>query len=354
MGSHRASRPSSSPPRMVGPPRWPATHSTSARDALYQARLSEIAVASQVRSTRSLELLKAQFALEKARADHDLAEASAREEATRAAAAAEDDADRASSAAYSAAVLDVAKGSHERARGSAEFVQKAATAIFGLYTGALTLSFSVTEAPLPVRGLLPSVFLGLAVVLATGYLAYLTRGGSVPDPQHAQGREQAELERVRTFVVWTRNSTMVRVWMLRASVIALAVGTIVLPLPFLTLATAAPDTATQDATECTAPLVRDPATGACIVPWPDPPPASAGPVELRELLYQAQVEEAAVARDTARETAASAPAADDSWVLWWVGGVGLALVLVVPALTALGSWIVRSLQQRAARRTAAS
>lgn len=346
----RASRPATQAARLARASTWPVPHSPSARDSLYKARLDQIAAEAEARHARSLEVLKAELALEKASVEHELAESAALAEADREAAAAEDSADRASSASYVAAVMEVAKGSHERTRSSAEFVQKAATAIFGLYTGALTLSFSVTAAPLPVRGILPSVFLGLSVVLASAYLAYLTRGGAVPDPEHARGREQAELERARTYVTWTRDSTMVRVWMLRASVIALAVGTIVLPLPFLTLSSpGAGVDAPQNTATCAAPLVADIASDACVPPWPDPPPEIAGPVELRELLYQAQVSEAATEREAARDSAVE-PAADDTWVLWWVGGVGLGLVLLVPALTAGGSRIVRRVQSRATQR----
>lgn len=64
-------------------------------------------------------------------------------------------------------IFDVAKGSIDRARAGAEKVQTAATAIAGLYTTVLGVSFSVTEKPLPGRGLIAPIFLGAAIVAST-------------------------------------------------------------------------------------------------------------------------------------------------------------------------------------------
>lgn len=76
------------------------------------------------------------------------------------------------------AYLDVAKGQLDRARANAEFVVKAASTIGGAYALVLGLSFSINKDvnhPLPSRGLAPTIFLGLSIVLATAYLAYITR-----------------------------------------------------------------------------------------------------------------------------------------------------------------------------------
>ena len=62
------------------------------------------------------------------------------------------------------ALLDVAKGTLDRARANADLVQKASAALVPLYTGALALAFSVGDHPLPLRGLIPTILLGLAVV----------------------------------------------------------------------------------------------------------------------------------------------------------------------------------------------
>jgi superfamily II helicase len=72
-------------------------------------------------------------------------------------------------------VSDVARNSIERSRDSAKYVQTAAVAIAGLYSGLLGLVFSITSNPLPIRGVYATAFLGLAVALATAYLAFIKR-----------------------------------------------------------------------------------------------------------------------------------------------------------------------------------
>ena len=73
---------------------------------------------------------------------------------------------------FHSTIIEVAKGGIERARDSAKYVQTAATAIMAVYTGVLALVFSVTDNPLPLRGAWAAVFLGLAIALATAYLAF--------------------------------------------------------------------------------------------------------------------------------------------------------------------------------------
>jgi len=53
-------------------------------------------------------------------------------------------------------------------------VQKAAAAIAALYTPLLGVVFSVNDNPLPSRGVIPVLFLGLAILSSTAYLAYQT------------------------------------------------------------------------------------------------------------------------------------------------------------------------------------
>ncbi len=306
------------------------------RDELFKKRI-------ELGQLLALERAKARVASRKAQADHDLAEIAAHAESVRKRIEAEEAADRASSAAYCQAVIELAKGGLDRVRGAAEFVQKAAAAVFALYTGALTVSFSVTDEPLPSRGILPSVFLGFAIVLATAYLAFLTRGQVVAHPKPADGRAQAELNRAAAYVHWVNESRLARAWMLQSSVIALAIGVLVLPAPFLRLPQLASTSATVPAS-CPAPLVADDlGTGACVPPWPDSP--LGGDPELRKLRYASQLAEVSSARQEARAKAlASQPDGGeepgDAGALLCVMVVGLALVLM-PALVALAPRVLR-------------
>lgn len=237
------------------------------------------------------------------------------------------DADRASATAFSEAILTVAKGGIDRARGSAEFVQKGATAIFALYTGALTLAFSVTSNPLPARGILPSLFLGFAILLATAYLAFLTRGDRVKDPEDAAGTAQAQLNRTRTFVAWTNTSVLNRAPLLRCAVVALGIGVVALPAPFLT-----PPSHQQVAeVVCSVGQEKDPTTGVCLSAWPTVPTGVAADAPLRQKLYEAQLAEVTASRESARSGATAAP--DDTG--WVVGAalVGL-LAIFLPLLLA--------------------
>lgn len=209
-------------------------------------------------------------------------------------------------------ILEVSKGSIERARSSAETVQKAASAVAVIYAAALSVAFSVADHPLPPRGILPGVFLGLAIVLSTVYLAYLTTPGSQSAPPHPLPPGQAaQIERAKWFVLWTRGSSMRRAYWLRASVFSLGIGLVALPTPFLGTSRATPPAGTSSAT-----------------PWPEAPLTPQEP-KLREILYQAQVTE------TAAERAAKTPSGnDDNDVLIIILGlaVGLAIVFGGPRL----------------------
>jgi hypothetical protein len=257
-------------------------------------------------------------------------EQAAVQEADRAEAKADLDADRASAAAFSDAVLTVAKGGIDRARGSAEFVQKGATAIFALYTGALTLAFSVTNNPLPARGILPSLFLGFAVLLATAYLAFLTRGDRVKDPADAAGVAEAQLNRIRTFVAWTNTSVLNRAPLLRCAVVALGIGVVSLPAPFLT----PPSDQPVASIVCSAGQEKEPTTGTCLAPWPAVPTGTAADAPLRQKLYEAQLAEVTASRAAARSGATAAPD-DTSWVIW-AGTIGMFLIFVPLLLAGLG------------------
>jgi hypothetical protein len=259
----------------------------------------------------SAELCKAKLEVRKKRTDQQIARKQAEHDAAIARRQAEADADLALEQEYFKAVLEVAKGAIERARGSADTVQKAAAAIVTLYTGVLALAFSVAEAPLPGKALFAAVLLGLAVVLSTAFLAYL------PDPETqdarraAAGPEEDLGERLTAmFTRWTGTAALQRSRALRASVVALAGGVVLMPAPFVTLG--------------------EKETPATDVEWPKPASAPKDP-ELRKILYTAQVAEAAEQR--------TAPIASDGPDKLWLGAFVIALVAV--AVTFMG-WVPRA------------
>lgn len=144
-----------------------------------------------------------------------------------------DAADIASQKLFHETIAEIAKGSIERSRDSAKYVQTAAAAIATLYTGVLALVFSVTDHPLPARGVLAPVFLGLSVALATAYLAYMKKAGITSEVP--QGPSAAELAMNRSRIL-TRHVNLTiynRKWAIRAAVISLGVGVGFIAAPFV-------------------------------------------------------------------------------------------------------------------------
>ena len=166
----------------------------------------------------------------------------------------------------------------DRARSGAEVVQKSAAAIATLYSGVLALVFSVTSNPLPLRGLLTPIFLGLAVVLSTVYLAYLRPDHGFSTGKPAVGPEPKSLQRLNTFLSVTSRITNRRAGFLRASVISLGFGLACIVAPFVSFS---PN-----------------ANGVSALPsspsWPTPSPHATA--EAYKILFQAQVKEVAEAR----------------------------------------------------------
>lgn len=169
----------------------------------------------------------------------------------------------------------MAVASIDRARGGAELVQKASAAIATLYTGVLALVFSVTANPLPVRGIAATVFLGLAVVLSTAYIAYLGPTKKLtPGPEPVLGLEPKSFQRLNTLIRVSSSIATRRAGFLRASVVALGVGLACIVLPFVSFGSTPQPNAPQE--------------------WPTP--KADVPLELNKILYDAQVKETAQAR----------------------------------------------------------
>lgn len=146
------------------------------------------------------------------------------------------DADIANLADYSTKLAELAVGSVERAAKAAEMVQKSSSAIVTIYTGALALVYSADNQPLPARGIVPAVLLGMAVVLSTAYVAFLTpTHETVAGPTPADGLEAKTYERLAALTRISSAMVARRSWTLRASVLSLGVGLASMALPFLAL-----------------------------------------------------------------------------------------------------------------------
>ncbi len=133
-------------------------------------------------------------------------------------------------------VADVAKSSVDRSRDSAKFVQIAASAIAGLYTGILAYAFAAKDHPLPFRGVWSMLFLGLSIALATTYLAFITTSAQVPWYTGGSSLEDLQRNRTNQLVSWTRGAVSNKSWALRASVVSLAVGVAFMAAPFISYA----------------------------------------------------------------------------------------------------------------------
>src|SRR5262249_28299235 len=154
----------------------------------------------------------------------------------------------------------------------------------------------------PLRGAIPAIFLGLALVLSATYLAYLHRSvASTPAPPPTGSPRASEIAHVNAFMVWVRAAGDQNRWALNASVIALGVALLFLPAPFITL----------DPQQTTTPH------------WPSPPTSvTTKTAPLQQTLYQAKVAEAASAR-------ASHPTDESKNGRWaWVILVAIGLLLV--------------------------
>src|SRR5262249_49631490 len=106
------------------------------------------------------------------------------------------------------------------------------------YTAILALSFGVKDKiePLPGRGIVPTVFLGLSIALAAAYVSYTKKpvdiivepsGGSIPAEQE---------NRRNAFIRWSRAGAISYPYFLRVAVICLGIGIMFLPAPYLDIA----------------------------------------------------------------------------------------------------------------------
>jgi hypothetical protein len=166
----------------------------------------------------------------------------------------------------------------DRSRAAADTVQKASAAIATLYTGVLALVFSVTDNPLPPRGIIAPIFLGSAVVLSTAYVAYIgDKQLTVTEQPPGGAVEPAAMQRLTIYTDLISAFADKRAAYLRASVLGLGAGLLFIAAPFTNFTTSAPSSLATQAAKS----------------WPTPP--TSGNSDLNKILYQAQVDEAATA-----------------------------------------------------------
>jgi hypothetical protein len=239
--------------------------------------------------------------------------------------------DNASLAAFEAQMYGVAVGGLDRAKNGATVVQTASTAIAALFTGVLGFVFSAQGTTFPLRGLITPLFLGVAVVLSTFYLAFITPAYTVlrtwPGAKSLGENVQDRIDFIGDYVerVIRRRS-----WALRAAVVALAVGLVGMALPFISGSSSEPAQPTM-ASVSSAP---EP-TG-----WPTPDPINTeepGAVDLAKIKYQAQIEEY---RAHLSYTKSVQPDDLDSMdfflkALW----IGIAAVVFLPLLLLFLDWL---------------
>ena len=223
--------------------------------------------------------------------------------------------------AFHQGLMDVEKGSIDRALAGAESVRNAAAAVGVIYTGILGLAFSVGDRPLPLRGTIPALFLGLSIVLATAYMAYLTDPPAGTQwPEGARSTLENQRERTAAFIDWVGEKVRNRAYVLQASVAALGFGVAFLPVGFVALGSTPPGTA-----------VATPSTTSTTT-WPSPPEGIAD-AELRQALYEAQLEEAKDQHAAALRTKPSESFTNVRvQIVYGAAIVALLLVFLIPLL----------------------
>lgn len=164
----------------------------------------------------------------------------------------------------------VAVASIERARAGAQFVQTAASAIGVLYTGVLAVIF-VSDTPVPARGFLPTLFFAIAIGLATAYLAFVNKMQALKRPTLYGSLPEDIWQRTNFVARYARAIVLQRARLLRAAVVGLAFGVLLLPVAVFEV----PTTPSSD--------------GTSAIVWPTPPAVQ--PTELAAVLYTHQLDE---------------------------------------------------------------
>jgi len=230
--------------------------------------------------------------------------------------------------------MESAKGSLERWQAAAQGTRNAAAAIGVIYTAVLGLAFSVDN-PLPPRGLLPALFLGTSIVMATAYEAFPTRpktSRGVFYPKEVDPHEDP-LHVTRDYADFYASIVTDRVrrnrYALRVAVLCLGLGVAAIPLGFVSLGA---NVGTPD-----------------LPTWPDPPAGIE--TQLANTLYEAQVAEVAKQREAAID-ADPGESFDDPGVVTAYTFFGIAFLVVL--LHGVPGRLRERRRERAERQTAPS
>jgi hypothetical protein len=157
--------------------------------------------------------------------------------------------------------------------------------------GLLGLVFAVNARSLPTRALIPALFLGAAIGLATGYAAYLSKRKATAFQTEDHVWQNA-VAHTNGFLDWIDAAVQARANLLRASVWALGLGILFLPSAFVEVHESSSST--------------PPPSPSIAIAWPSPSAAEPSlQADLEKILFEAQVKETASERDEIRKTAAS-------------------------------------------------
>lgn len=171
---------------------------------------------------------------EQKRFEHVLSERAAEAASDRLRLQKEIEQDLSSSAKYFDTLADLARTGIDRARTGAERVQIASTSIATIYTGILGLAYAADKTrPVPAVGILPTIFLGLAIVCSTAYSSYITRTSNITLGPMPASTASAMQTRAVSLVTAANAIAYNRVYWLRSSVVSLSVAVLCLPAAFL-------------------------------------------------------------------------------------------------------------------------
>ncbi|MCO5216524.1 MAG: hypothetical protein M9953_11085 [Thermomicrobiales bacterium] len=145
---------------------------------------------------------------------------------------------------FYSAYIDVAKGAVDRQQKHGELIQAAAIAIGTLYTGMLAYIYvSADKATkqsadlgqlLPARAIIPTVFLGVSIVLAMAYVAFRMAVVETAESQPGEADILPRLEGERNrYVEWAVQPPGWRVRLVQLSIISLGFGVASMPLGFV-------------------------------------------------------------------------------------------------------------------------
>lgn len=134
--------------------------------------------------------------------------------------------------------IELIKSAIERAQSRAQYIQTASAAISTAYVAILAVSFradgnSQGSHLVSAQAIVPTIFLGLSIGLSAIYLSYIGLGAPVPGPEPGASPEENQERRLETFTKWSAAMVMTRVYFLRAAVVSLAVGVILMPFAFV-------------------------------------------------------------------------------------------------------------------------